>query len=84
MIARGFIKKPKLIIKASRWIQLKDCCNSTGGLVLNIWVKTKQLQTKEVRIPAIAMRELDVLSRKEKRVIRMHATSGAKKVIQIK
>jgi hypothetical protein len=35
-------------------------------------------------MPAMAMRELDVLLFRKKRVIRTHATSGAKNAIQIK
>ena len=84
MIARGLIRKPKLMVKASIEIQARDCWSGTMGLAWYICVKIKQLQTKEVRMPAMAIRELDVLQRKEKRVMRTHATSGAKKAIQTK
>jgi len=47
-------------------------------------VKIKQLQTKEVKMPAMAMRELKVLLCRQKSVIRTHAASGAKKAIQTK
>ena len=84
MIASGSIRKPKLMVKPSIEIQAEDCWSWAGGLAWNIWAKTKQLQTKEVRIPAMAMRELDVLQRRQKSVIRTQAASGAKKAVQTK
>jgi hypothetical protein len=72
------------MFKLSIWIQVKDCWSSAGGLAWNICVKTKQLQTKEVKMPAMAMRELDFLHFRKKRVIKTHAASGAKKEIQTK
>jgi hypothetical protein len=84
MIASGFIRKPKLMVKASIEIQVKDCWSGDTGLAWNICVKIKQLQTKEVKMPAMAMRELKVLEFKKKSVIRTHAASGAKKAIQTK
>ncbi len=55
------------MVKASIWIQVRDCCNWAGELVWNIWVKTKQLQIKEIRMPAMAISELDVLAFQEKK-----------------
>lgn len=72
------------MLKLSVEIQDNDCWSWAGGLDWNICVKTKQLQIKEVRMPAMAMRELDVLQRRQKNVIRTHAASGAKKAIQTK
>jgi hypothetical protein len=84
MTLKGFIRKPKLMVKASKRIQARDCCNSDGGLVLKVCAKTKQLQTKEVRMPAIAIRKPDLLLFREKRVIRTHAARGENKAIQTK
>jgi hypothetical protein len=83
MMASGFIRNPKLMVRASIWIHVKDCCSWAGGLFWNIWVKTMQLQIKEIKIPEIAIRELVALELRKKRVMSTHATSGAKNAIQI-
>jgi hypothetical protein len=84
MMASGFIRNPKLMVKASKWTHVRDRCSWAGGSFWNIWVKMRQLQTNEINIPEMAIRELAALELREKRVIRTQAASGAKKAIQMR